>query len=143
MRSTGLLLTLVLLAAAETSACAQSRFDPVQAIGKAAANHDGRISRDEFLAARAKRFDQFDRNHDGYIDDQDMPRFVRANADRMQKLQAVLNLADANHDGRVSRDEYMAASGRMFERIDVNHDGYIDQGELQQAAQRIHDLMAH
>jgi Ca2+-binding EF-hand superfamily protein len=140
MRSSGLLLTVVLLAAAESSVCAQTRADPAELLAKADTDHDGRVSHDEFVAARAARFDKFDRNHDGFIDTADIPRFLRANADRMQKFQAVLNAADTDHDGRVSRDEYMAAGTRLFGLIDTNHDGYIDQNELQQASQRMHDL---
>lgn len=140
MRSSGPLLAVMLLAMAETSAFAQGAVDLDNILAKADADHDGRISRDEFQVARAARFDKFDRNHDGFLDNSDMPRRMRS-SDRMQKFQAMLNMADTDHDGRVSREEYESAGTRMFGLVDVNHDGYLDQDEREQAVQRMRGLM--
>lgn len=140
MRSSGLLLAVMLLAMAETSAFAQNTVDLDNVLAKADADHDGRISRDEFQAARAARFDKLDRNRDGFLDNADMPRLMRS-GDRMQKFQAMLNMADTDHDGRLSREEYVAAGARMFDLVDANRDGYLDQDERKQAAQRMRGLM--
>lgn len=49
--------------------------------------------------------------------------------ERMQKLLA----ADANHDGKWSRDEWLAAGRRAqgFDYLDTNKDGFVDKAELQ------------
>ncbi len=48
--------------------------------------------------------------------------------DRMQKLLA----ADANHDGKWSREEWAAAGRRPqgFDYLDTNKDGFVDKAEL-------------
>lgn len=38
--------------------------------------------------------------------------------------------ADANHDGKLDRDEFVADAMRFFARLDVNHNGRIDSDEL-------------
>lgn len=143
MRTTQWLLMLTLFGIAMPPLYAQAASDLAEIFAKADANHDGRISRDEFQTARAARFDKLDRNRDGYLDDGDIPRLLRANAQRMQKFDAALNMADANHDGRVSRAEYMTAGLHMFELVDANHDGYVDHDELQQAQQRLSARVMH
>lgn len=40
--------------------------------------------------------------------------------------------ADANHDGRVTRDEYHAGFAAMFARLDTDHDGVISPAERRQ-----------
>ncbi|CAN5346985.1 hypothetical protein BH09PSE1_BH09PSE1_18370 [soil metagenome] len=40
--------------------------------------------------------------------------------------------ADANHDGRVTRDEYHAAYAAVFARLDTDHDGVISNAERRQ-----------
>ena len=45
--------------------------------------------------------------------------------------------ADANGDGVVTREEYLAQAGQRFDRMDLNHDGKIDQSEMQQIGQRM------
>lgn len=143
MRMIFLLAGLVLPVLGSMPASAQiGRPDPAELFAQADTNHDGVVSRQEFLAARAVRFDKLDRNHDGYLTDADIPRFMRGNAERMQKFHAVLQMADTNHDGKVSRAEFAAAGERMFDLIDSNHDNVIDQVEMQQATARLKALAA-
>ncbi len=138
MRS--LVVTLALLVFASSASARMGHRDPAELFAQADTNHDGVVSRSEFLAARATRFDKLDRNHDGYLTDADMPRFVRSNSDRMRKFHEMLQMADGDHDGKVSRDEFIAAGGRMFEMVDGNHDGVVDQAEMQQATERLRAL---
>lgn len=138
MRSILPLAGLALLILGSLPAFAQiERPDPAELFAQADTNHDGVVSRQEFLAARAARFHKLDRNHDGYLTDADIPRFMRNNAGAMQKFHALLQMADTNHDGKVSREEFMAVGNRMFDLIDTNHDNVIDQAEMQQAAERL------
>lgn len=47
-----------------------------------------------------------------------------------QRLQQYFQQMDANGDGKISHDEYMANAERQFQRLDANHDGVISQDEL-------------
>jgi len=92
-------------------------------------NHDGRISRAEFLAARNARFGELDRNRDGVISAADFPRLT-AFAAAKSKMDALITGADANRDGRVTREELANAPTTMFDIADTNHDEFVDQSEL-------------
>lgn len=41
----------------------------------------------------------------------------------------LLEAADANHDGTITRAEAQAARGAMFDRLDTDHDGYLSETE--------------
>lgn len=69
---------------------------------------DGRLSRTEADAGQGKlagRFDQMDINKDGYLDRADMQ--ARVAEQRAEFFKG----ADANHDGRVTRDEFIVEHG--------------------------------
>lgn len=42
---------------------------------------------------------------------------------------AMLQAADANHDGSITRAEAQFARGAMFGRLDADHDGFLSQAE--------------
>lgn len=102
---------------------------------------DGVLTREEALARADKRFDTLDTDRDGKIsaaeraamperpsrgDGAGMPRRGGGGGGRM------LERADANRDGVVTRDEYRAVASAMFDRQDANKDGRIDAAERQQ-----------
>lgn len=129
---------LLWLVAASLPACARHmNHDPLERFAQADSNHDGLVGRQEFLAARAARFEQMDRDRDGYLADSDMPRFMRSDAGRMRKFHAAQQMADSDGDGRISHAEFIAAGARMFALVDANHDQVIDKAELQQATDRL------
>ena len=49
----------------------------------------------------------------------------------------LFEMADANHDGRVSLAEAQAAALAHFDKADINHDGRITPDEQQQMRQTI------
>jgi len=117
-------------AVARKAVAAGARPDISQMLANADENGDGRISRAEFTAARAKLFARFDRNGDGFLSKDDVPQGLfgrRRGGDRMQQAMTML---DKNGDGRISRDEFVNGPGLLFERADANHDGVIDAQEL-------------
>ncbi|MDQ6950576.1 MAG: EF-hand domain-containing protein [Mariprofundales bacterium] len=95
-----MILAAAILACAATPAMANEgmgRHHGIHAMLKRAdTNHDGKVTKAEFIAAvtqhAEKRFAHMDANHDGVLDDKDH----QAHFDQM----------DSNHDGSISRDEF-------------------------------------
>ena len=48
--------------------------------------------------------------------------------------------ADANGDGVITREEFVAQATQRFDRMDVNHDGKVDQAEMQQVGERMRNM---
>ncbi|HEY4342521.1 MAG TPA: EF-hand domain-containing protein [Steroidobacteraceae bacterium] len=119
---------------------ARSSMDPMAMFEQADVNHDGLISRDEYYAARGVRFGKLDRNHDGELNDADFPRLTKRGGSRAEKLHELLQRIDVDHDGSVSRDEFVKAGEVVFNLVDVNDDGLIDKAELKQATDRLKAL---
>jgi len=103
--------------------------DLANRIVQADANHDGFITRPEFVTYRAAQFDALDRNHDGFISDDDLPGFARAAA-AGERLRRLKKDADLNGDTRISHDEWLKAPTPGFDQIDKDGNGVIDPYEL-------------
>ncbi|BFI95556.1 MAG: hypothetical protein RSP_10660 [Rhodanobacter sp.] len=131
-----LLIALLSLAAALPALAQQSPLSPDEMFAEADANHDGVVTLAEFQAARSARFDHLDRNGDGYIGMGDIPALLRSRPKAEQRMKALIRLADTDHDGRVSRAEFIAAGNRAFALADRNHDGVVDKNEFEQFAQQ-------
>jgi Ca2+-binding EF-hand superfamily protein len=100
-----------------------------QRIKSADSNHDGLITRVEFLRFRASKFDKLDRNHDGVLSESDVPRFAK-NKDRGAEFGQLLHDLDLNHDRQVSRAEFTQGPTRMFDALDSDHNGALNSVEL-------------
>ncbi len=123
------------------------------------ADHDGRISRAEFDAARAQRqtrmqqrrpgegmgqhkpfdFAAADANRDGYLVRTELRAYhermrPQREAERKARLDAKFRQADLNHDGKLGRVEVQEAMPRLagrFSWMDDNRDGFLSREELQ------------
>jgi len=112
------------------------RGDPNAAFDRIDANRDGSISRDEFARGREVRIEK------RVIVDRDgqpgapgaMHRMHRGGGAMMGA--AMLELADADRDGRVTLAEATAGALRHFDMMDVNRDGRLTPEE--RAAGRVH-----
>lgn len=117
-------------------------------------NHDGRITRNEFLARAREKFAELDLNHDGVLSPEerekarDQARKKRDEARRRAGKPPIsvesdqarpLPLADRdrNADGRVTLGEYLSKRERQFDELDKNHDGVISREEAKAAKGRI------
>lgn len=102
-------------------------------------NNDGRISREEARASAAADFQQLDRNRDGVLDAREVGQWIVAelaggeplSQEAMQTLlRTTMSEWDANGDGRVTAQEYEAATLRALFAADVDRDGAISREEL-------------
>lgn len=80
---------------------------------------DGRITRAEYDAATAQRFDRLDGNGDGVLDPTEQAARGRGMAQR----------ADAGPAQPMTKAQFLARAAERFKRIDANGDGVIDAGE--------------
>lgn len=113
-------LALAALLAASGAALAQGG----EGLRRMDANQDGKLTRAEAQAARAKLFETVDANRDGAVTPEEA-QAARERA-RMERQQRAMARLDANKDGRISRDEFVRSEMRMFERMDPDGDGVID-----------------
>lgn len=101
---------------------------------------DGRVSRQEAIdaaVARAdKRFDQLDKNKDGYLTQDELNAARESRRGEMQQRAGDRwKAADKDGDGALSRSEAEAGMPmlyRRFDQLDANKDGKITRDEMPQ-----------
>lgn len=103
---------------------AQKRFDALDA------NHDGVVTQAEFVAAATTRFQQIDARGTGKVTASQIASSPQARERATRAVAHLVKRLDANGDGVVSQDEYLAAARKRFTRLDRNGDGFIDADEL-------------
>jgi hypothetical protein len=98
---------------------------------QADANHDGKVTKQEYIDARAAQFARMDRNGDGFIDAADMRE--DANERGQRAAAALRGRIDSNGDGKISKEEFVNAPTMVFDKFDANKDGVLDATELEAA----------
>ena len=88
-------------------------------------NHDGFVSREEFVAYQKKRFDEFDTNHDGKIDAKEIASSPPLMERNLKTAERMIKEWDKNGDGIVSVEEFKQASEERFARQDKDGTGKI------------------
>lgn len=81
------------------------------------ADHDGRLSIDEFMKMRRELFTVADRNHDDYV--------TLTEFELLIVLEAV-GWQDKNGNGRMDSMEMRETLGKLVELIDADHDALLD-----------------
>ena len=108
--------------------------DRAAAFDRLDTNHDGTISRQEFMAAKP----HLEEHRVMIMRDGGMPDHPGLEGMHMHAASFgghLFEMADANHDGRVSLQEATNAALQHFDRADLNHDGKLTPEERQQAHQ--------
>lgn len=95
-------------------------------------NGDGAVSRAEFIAMNAARFNRMDVNHDSYLSfEERIPERAPNNLPKLDpKAPWRPGNTDADNDQRVSRDEFFFNIGMIFLRYDTNRDEQISGQEI-------------
>ena len=142
-------------------------------------NHDGTISRDEFVAAHAKMGPggmghgemggehrdgppppghEWREGHEGgpghggrMGEHMRGPMGGRMAAAKMGMLMLILREADPAHTGSVTKDAFVGAALKLFDKADTNHDGKVTPEERraarvafrQEMGKRMHERMEH
>jgi Ca2+-binding EF-hand superfamily protein len=99
----------------------------------------GPLSKSEHEARTRERFARIDRNSDGVLDAAEIEAALTARTgERRGRMgqapgemgERLLRRFDADKDGRVTRDEFLAEVRRRFAEMDLNNDGRITDDDL-------------
>ena len=88
-------------------------------------DNDGTVDLAEAKKAASALFDRLERDKDGTLDKHELARRLSAKE---------LAAADPDHDGTLTKDEYLAMVEQRFAAADPDHDGTLDAKELQSKA---------
>lgn len=110
--------------------------------GQLDTDKNGAISREEFAAGHARRGDGPDGKGPGHWghgdkgDKHDMGGRMGHGGGMM-----MLHMADANKDGAISKDEFLAAHAKHFDQADANKDGKLTPEERKAAHEKMRAMM--
>jgi Ca2+-binding EF-hand superfamily protein len=88
-------------------------------------DNDGTVDLAEAKTAASATFDRLERDKDGTLDKRELSRRMSARE---------LAAADPDHDGTLSKDEYLAVVEQRFRAADPDHDGTLNARELSSPA---------
>jgi EF hand len=125
------LLTIAALALAP--AFAQGASGMLERLMAADANRDGAITRAEMRAAREQGFRRMDADNDGFVTAAEREQMAAAAKGKGRGEKGGAGGADANGDGKVSRDEFLNSPMRGFDRLDANNNDVIEASEIETA----------
>lgn len=91
------------------------------AIARFDKDNDKTLDLAEVKAAASQHFAQIDKNADGTLDATELKHVMGA---------AKLREADPNHDGTLTKDEYLSFTAKLFKAADPNHEGTLNAAEL-------------
>ena len=105
-----------------------------QKFKKVDTNNDGKLSFDEYLEIKKRkykrRFDRMDANKDGFITLAEINAYKRKLRSDKVKGDRIFMILDQNKDGKISEKESRRAWTLWFKRLDRNHDQKITEDDL-------------
>lgn len=97
-------------------------------------NKDGFVELSDLEKSLMRIFDRADTNKDGAVDAEEIKAISGKRAEQMQKR---IMRADANGDGKVTRQEMIAKAPAWFERADADKDGKVSKAEMAAFAEKL------
>jgi len=98
---------------------------------------DGKVSKAEWLAYQEKVFAALDKKKTGVVDEKeflnpssDMVSFATGGYARGLQTKAMMHKIDADGDGTVSHDEFIAYQSKVFDMMDKNKSGSLGPQEF-------------
>lgn len=116
-------LTLLLTACQPAIAQQQDGARMPQQLERADGNHDGAVSRQEFVSFREGQFPKLDRNGDGYVTESDIPALAKRRMPQGIDIGQMIRQFDQNGDKRLTRAEFVEGPTPVFTRVDADGDG--------------------
>lgn len=110
--------------------------DATKMFDSADTNGDGVITREEFRSACERGFARLDRNGDGYIDKSDMPSRLIGRQKAQERLARMTARLDKDGDGRISEAEFVDGLAPLFDLADTDHNGELSKEEVAAARLR-------
>jgi Ca2+-binding EF-hand superfamily protein len=113
----------LVLAANLICALQAASADPAsgQVVAKFDADNDKTLSLEEVRTAAGAHFDRLNKDGDSTLE---------ANEVKGVLGPAAFKAADTDHDGTLSKPEYLALVEKLFNKADTNHDGTLTAAEL-------------
>lgn len=121
---------LACLALAGSAALAQQAAPGATALDRWDSNHDGRVTLAEVRAGRARLFDGYDRNGDGFLGANELGQGAPLGGARRNAQGALRPWLDRNGDGVVSRREFVDGAAAWMQRMDNDGNGVLTTGDF-------------
>jgi Ca2+-binding EF-hand superfamily protein len=91
-------------------------------------NHDGKVSREEWIAYQERFFEALDKNKDGYLEPDEFFRTAQDNVIPFATLgyarglmtETMFGKIDADHDGKLSKKEFIDYQLKIFDAMDTD-----------------------
>jgi len=117
----------LLLCSAQVALVASASGQTTDVITKYDKDNDKTLDLDEVKAAAAAHFDKLNKDSDNTLEAHELKGVIGPKA---------FKAADTDHDGTISKDEYLALVEKLFKRADADHDGKLSAAELKSSSGR-------
>jgi hypothetical protein len=100
-------------------------------------DHDGTVSKKEWVAYQEKVFAALDKDKEGLVDEKEflapskeMASFATGGYERGLQTKEMMHKIDKDGDGKVSRDEFIAYQTEVFDMMDTGKKGILGPQEF-------------